>query len=124
MHERIAPRLAEMGIVGDGFTQVTRFFHYGAVAADGALVSALQRAAREAVGRELHSCGSCISDLSIIQKYAGGEAVAFGIGRPFGEQGGAHQPDEYIDCESLVEYAKIMAHYLLNELGSEKEVKI
>ena len=38
----------------------------------------------------------------------------FGIGRGFGEYGGAHQPDEYIECEKLLNFAKVLAHFVLS----------
>jgi acetylornithine deacetylase/succinyl-diaminopimelate desuccinylase-like protein len=40
-----------------------------------------------------------------------------GIGRDFDEYGGAHQPDEFIECDALVEYAKIMAAYIMKVMA-------
>ncbi len=68
-------------------------------------------------GRELAVCGSCLSDLSVILKYGSEEAYGFGIGRDFNLYGGAHQPDEFIECDKLLEYAKIMAAYVVKTLG-------
>ncbi len=110
-------RLAPLGIVGDGFIPATRFFHYAYSEPDCASIRDMQEAARMVSGRELLPCGSCLSDLSVILKYGSKEAYGFGIGRDFSEYGGAHQPDEYIDCESLLEYAKIMAAYVVKTLG-------
>ena len=75
------------------------------------------KAARTATGRELNVCGSCLSDLSVILKYGSKEAYGFGIGRDFNEYGGAHQPDEYVLCDELVEYAKIIATFIVQTLG-------
>ena len=71
----------------------------------------------EAAGRELRPVGSCLSDLSVILKYGSDEAVGFGAGREFGVYGGAHQPDEFIECDKLVEYAKIIGAYILRTVG-------
>ncbi|MBQ2896957.1 MAG: hypothetical protein IJE46_01355 [Clostridia bacterium] len=62
-------------------------------------------------------CDSCLYDLSVISKYGGGNAFAFGSGRDFSLPGGAHQPNEYIECDKLVEYTKVIAAYVLKILG-------
>ena len=77
----------------------------------------MQEAALQVSGRELGPCGSCLSDRSVILKYGSKEAYGFGIGRDFSEYGGAHQPDEFIECDNLLEYAKIMMAYVVNTLG-------
>ena len=116
--ERIISRkLKPMGIIGDGFTPHTRFFHYAYSEPDNDSIRDMQASALEVSGRELKPCASCLSDLSVILKYGSRNAFGFGIGRDFGTYGGAHQPDEYIECEKLVEYAKIIAAYVVKFLG-------
>ncbi len=115
---RIAARLSEIGIVGDGFTPTTRFFHYGAADRDCAAIKDMLAAAREAAGKELTVCGSNLSDLSIVIKYGSPEGFAFGCGRNFASEGGPHQPNESIDCDELVDYTKIIAAYILRTLGA------
>ncbi|MBE6931650.1 MAG: M20 family metallopeptidase [Ruminococcaceae bacterium] len=117
MEAILSRRLAPLGIIGDGFKPTTRFFHYGYAEPDCQPIRDMQAAALEATGREVRPCGSCLSDLSVILKYGSGEAYGFGIGRDFDEYGGAHQPDEFIECDKLVEYAKIIAAYVLKVLG-------
>lgn len=117
LEEILKERLAPLGIVGDGFTPNTRFFHYAFSEPDCGSIRDMQEAAREVSGRELVPCGSCLSDLSVILKYGSKEAFGFGIGRDFSEYGGAHQPDEFIECDKLVEYTKIMLAYILKTLG-------
>ena len=39
------------------------------------------------------------------------------IKRDFTEEGGAHQPNEYIKCDKFVDYTKIIAAYILKVLG-------
>ena len=74
-------------------------------------------ASREITGKEPIVCASCLSDLSVISKYGSSRAFGFGIGRDFSQEGGAHQPNEYIECSKLLEYTKIIAAYILKVLG-------
>lgn len=109
----IAEKLSPMGIIGDGFRPNTRFFHYAFSEPDCDSIRDMQAAAKEATGREVKACGSCLSDLSVILKYGSNQAYGFGIGRDFNDYGGSHQPDEFIECDRLLEYAKIIAAYVL-----------
>ena len=117
MEEILKQRLEPMGIVSEGFRLITRFFHYAYSEPDCPAIVEMQEAALEASGRQLKPCGSCLSDLSVILKYGSKEAFGFGIGRDFNAYGGAHQPDEYIGCAELLEYAKIIGTYILKSLG-------
>lgn len=117
MEQELSEKLADLGIIGDGFFPATRFFHYAYTEPDCGVIQDLCNAARSATGRELNVCGSCLSDLSVILKYGSQEACGFGIGRDFSEYGGAHQPDEFVFCDDLVEYAKIVAAYIVQTLG-------
>ncbi len=114
---RIEKRLAEIGIVGDGFTPTTRFFHYGAADRDCAAIADMLEASREAAGKDLLVCGSCLSDLSVINKYGSPDAFAFGCGGDFASEGGPHQPNESIGCDDLLAYTKTIAAYVLRSLG-------
>lgn len=113
----MAEKLAPLGIVSDGFKPATRFFHYVFCEPDSRDIKDMVEAAREATGQEILVCGSCLSDLSVISKYGSSQAYAFGAGRDFSTAGGAHQPNEYIECDKLVEYAKAIAAYVLKVLG-------
>lgn len=117
LEKTIADRLAPLGIIGDGITPATRFFHYVFCEPDSEDVTLMLEASREATGRELLVCGSCLSDLSVISKYGSSRAYGFGAGRDFSMAGGAHQPNEYIECDTLVEYTKTIAAYILKVLG-------
>ena len=113
----LSKKLETMGITSDGFTFTTRFFPYGYTEPDCEAITDLQKAAREVSGRELQPCGSCLSDLAVILANGGKDAFSFGVGRDFGVYGGAHQPDEHIDCADLLEFTKIMGAYILDTLG-------
>lgn len=110
-------RLAPLGIIGDGFKSQTRFFHYVFCEPDSEDVQNMVAASREVTGKEPIVCGSCLSDLSVISKYGSSRAFGFGIGRDFSKEGGAHQPNEYIECDKLIDYAKTIAAYVINILG-------
>ena len=113
----LSKKLATMGITSDGFSFTTRFFPYGATDPNCAAITDLQKAAREVSGRELQPCGSCLSDLAVILANGGTDGFSFGVGRDFNVYGGAHQPDEFIECGELLEFAKIMAIYIIDTLG-------
>ncbi len=113
----IASRLDEIGIVGDGFKYNTRFFHYVFTEPDSEDIKLMLEASREATQYEPNVCGSCLSDLSVISKYGSSKAFAFGAGRGFGDPGGAHQPNEFIECDKLVEFTKTIGAYILKTLG-------
>ena len=117
MERELSERLAPLDITGDGFIPTTRFFHYGFAEPDCQEIRDLVEAAKEAIGTDVLVCGSCLSDLSVILKYGGKHAFAFGAGRDFSLRGGAHQPNEYIECDKLVDYSKMIAAYILRVLG-------
>lgn len=109
-------KLAPLGIVGDGFVPATRFFHYVFTEPDSEDIKLMVEASKEAIGKEPIVCGSCLSDLSVISKYGSSRAFGFGCGRDFSKPGGAHQPNEYMECDALVEYTKTIAAYVLKVL--------
>lgn len=117
LNQILSEKLKPRGIVSDGFTPTTRFFHYVYSAPDCQTIREMCEAAEEAVGQAPVVCGSCLSDLSVILKYGSEHAFALGAGRDFSLPGGAHQPDEFIECRRLVEYAKVLAAYILKTLG-------
>lgn len=110
-------RLDALGIIGEGFEPVTRFFHYIFSEPDSEDIKTMLEACRESTGSEPIVCGACLSDMSVISKYGSSNAFAFGAGRDFSKAGGAHQPNEYIECDKLVDYTKSIATYVLKVLG-------
>ena len=113
----LSQKLAPLGIIGDGFLPNTRFFHYVFTKPDSEDIQLMVEAAKEAAGQDLHVCGSCLSDLSVISKYGSSRAFGFGCGREFSVIGGAHQPNEFIECDKLVDYTKTIAAFILKVLG-------
>lgn len=117
LEERIAQRLLPLGIVGGRFRDATRFFHYVFCEPDSEDIQIMLEAAEETTGKKPLVCGSCLSDLSVISKYGSSRAYGFGAGRNFAEEGGAHQPNEFMECDALVAYTKTIAAYILKILG-------
>ena len=113
----LAEKLAPLGIIGDGFKARTRFFHYVNCAPDSDDIKDMLASAIDATGEAPLVCGSCLSDLSVIAKYGSTNAFAFGAGREFSKRGGAHQPNEFIMCDELVNYTKTIAAYIIRTLG-------
>ncbi len=115
--KELEEKLAPLGIIGDGFKPATRFFHYVHCEPDSESIKDMVAASIEANGIEPIVCGSCLSDLSVISKYGNSSAFAYGCGRDFSQIGGAHQPNEYIECDALVKFAKTIATYVIKTLG-------
>ena len=113
----LAEKLIPLGIIGDGFKEQTRFFHYVYCEPNCEDIEKMLDASKEVTGKEPIVCGSCLSDLSVISKYGSAEAFGFGAGRDFSQPGGAHQKNEFIECSKLLEYTKIIAAYILKVLG-------
>ena len=114
MCEQINSRLAPLGAAVTGWERNCRSFRYGAVPKDAFTILELQKAAMRATGRTVTPVGACLSDLSVILHYGSPDAISFGIGRDFDVIGGAHQPNEFVECDELVEFAKILAAYLFD----------
>ena len=117
LDKELKERLLPLGIIGDGFVPTTRFFHYVFCEPDSEDVMLMVEASKEAIGKEPIVCGSCLSDQSVISKYGSKRAFGFGAGRDFSKEGGAHQQNEYIECDKLLEYTKTIASYILKVLG-------
>jgi len=108
-------KLKEIGFKITKREMTTRFFHF--VKSDyqnSYVVKTLAKSAKETSGRTLIPSGAVLSDLSLIVKNGSPNAVAFGVGRAFDVYGGAHQRDENISCDNLLEFAKIMGSFLMN----------
>ncbi len=114
--KRLAERLAPLGIVGDGFSPRTRFFHYVECSTGDEDIRLLQAAGEDA-GRKITVGAPCLSDLSVIAKYGTQSAIAFGAGRDFSQPGGAHQPNEFIECDAFLSFTKTIGSYILKVLG-------
>lgn len=113
----LTEKLAPLGVVGDGFEPATRFFHYVFCQPDSEDIRLMVDASKKATGKKPLVVGSCLSDLSVLSKYGTSRAFAYGCGRDFSCLGGAHQPNEFIECDKLLNFAKTIATYVLMVLG-------
>ena len=111
-------KLDKIGIKADGFEGATRFFHYAFCEPDSEDIALMVEASNETSGIEPPVCGSCLSDMSVISKYGSNRTFSFGVGRGFAEIGGAHQPNEFIECDRLLYFAKTIGAYVLKVLNS------
>lgn len=90
----------------------TRFFRYVEGEKDNYMVNLLQASSLEN-DMPLKINGACLSDLPMFTLYCSPRSVMLGLGRSFGDEGGAHQVNEYVECDKLVALTKIIADVLL-----------
>jgi len=112
MGKALTQKQDPLGIDFVKIEMTTRFFHFGKSEKENPVMDGILRAASVAPDRAVTPVASCLSDLSIFIKYGSPRAFAFGIGRGFDEYGGAHQPDEFIECDKLLDYTKILAEFV------------
>lgn len=110
---RMKERLAPLGIVFEGFRLVTRFFRFAQTAEANPVLDGMVKSIERVTGTPGKGIGSCLSDLPLFILYGSPRAFCFGAGRDFGEYGGAHQPDEFIECDKFLEFTEILADFLL-----------
>jgi ATP-binding cassette subfamily B protein len=116
LNEILKERLAPLGMVSDGFYPATRFFHYVYSEPDNEDIRNYLEAAKLATGRDILVCGGALGDQSVIAKYGARNAFSAGPLRNFELEGGSHQPNEFVECDELVAYTKILAAYILKVL--------
>ncbi|MBR5139572.1 MAG: M20 family metallopeptidase [Clostridia bacterium] len=109
----INEKLAPLSVSIEKVVESSRFFTYGLVDKNDPTVKLLVECGKDTIGRELSVKPSCLSDLSLFLAGAPGRAVNFGAGRDFDVPGGAHLPDEFIECDSLLSFAKTVARFVL-----------
>ena len=114
LFDRIRQDIAPLGLELEKVIYRSRFFPYGFTPASHPEIRRLQRTCPKAIGCDAPVTVSCLSDLSLFLSCAPGRAVSFGGGKDFNVPGGAHLPDEYIECSELVAIAKAMAEYILD----------
>ena len=114
LFDHIRQDIASLGLALEKVIYRSRFFPYGHTPANHPEILRLQRACRQAVDKEAPVAPSCLSDLSLFLSCAPGKAVSYGGGRDFNVPGGAHLPDEFMECEELVAIAKTLAEYILD----------
>ena len=120
--ERVRPLLEKLHIVTEGFTPTTRFFIYGQTDHSDAGAHIMQQAAEETSGCKVRECGSCLTDLSLYLSCGSPHSFNFGILRDFALPGGAHQPNEYVECEQFLQHTKALALFLMRYCGAHEKL--
>lgn len=115
--ERVTPYLEANHLRTGGFVHTTRYFDYAETEDEGGAMAAMHRAAEEVRGEPVKVCGSCLTDLSIYLPYGAKTSFNFGIIRDFALYGGAHQPDEFVECKDLLDHAKALLLFLMRYCG-------
>ena len=115
--EKLRPLYAELGVCEAKFTAASRFFDYGEAETASGAFPVMRDCAEEAAGRPVRVCGSCLTDLSVIMAANGPRGFNFGVFRDFSLPGGAHQPDEYVDCRQLLDLTRAIALFILRYCG-------
>ena len=116
LNEILKQRLAPLGMVSDGFSPTTRFFHYIGCEPDCQDILDYLEAAELATGIRPLVCGGALGDQSVIAKYGTRNTFSVGPIRSFELEGGAHQPNEFVECDSLVAFTKTIAAYVVKFL--------
>ncbi|HHW32281.1 MAG TPA: M20/M25/M40 family metallo-hydrolase [Clostridiaceae bacterium] len=115
--EDIRHELDKRNMETDGFKHTTRFFIYQETNDKYGAATEMKKAAEEVCGHKIKACGACLSDLSVFLPYGSESSFNFGIIRDFSLYGGAHQPDEYIECDQFVNITKSVLLFLLRHCG-------
>ena len=105
--------VAPLGIKIDNVIYRSRFFRYAAADKEHKCIKMLRGCAQKALGRDLKVCGMCLSDLNVFINNSNGNAISCGVCRGFADEGGAHQPNEYVICDELVEFTKLLVEFIL-----------
>lgn len=110
---RISEKISPLGLYIESVVESSRFFNYGFVDSENYSVKLLKEVGESITGRKIYDKASCLSDLSLFLSAAPERAISFGAGRDFDVPGGAHLPDEFIECESLFDFANIISKFVL-----------
>ena len=112
LFESVNKALEPMGISIDTVTYRSRFFRYAVTNKDHECIRLIQKASKGLLGHEQKVCGMCLSDLNIFINNSGGNAVSCAVCRDFSVEGGCHLPDEYVVCDELVDFTKLIVEFI------------
>ena len=112
--------LAKMRITLKPMEMATRWFTYQRTRDELGAAALMQKVASEVSGQEVPMCGSCLTDQSVIMPYGSDSSFCFGIFRDFSVHGGAHQPDEYCDCQEFINFTKSLILFLIRYCGVDE----
>ena len=110
---KLHPQFTALNLTTAGFCKTTRYFHYGRTAAACLEADLLRNRLLERIGIDPDTSASCLSDLSLFLRYGTANSFNFGVPRGNGQSGGAHQANECVSCEKLLQLAKDLVSILL-----------
>ena len=119
MADRLRAELDRMDIEFGGFEPASRYFDYIRADEDDPDIRLMLDCAADACGHPVRPAGGCLSDHFIYYLHGSKRSVNMGVFRDFKLPGGAHQTDEYIECEDLVKLVKTLGLFLIRWGGVE-----
>ena len=119
--KKVEEKLNEMGLIFDGLEKKSRFFHPANPEVLSDDIEIYRSCLEKMLNTPVKIAGGCLSDLSVISKYGGGVAFNTGLFKSFGEYGGPHQIDEYVDCDEFLAITKALALYLIEKSYNKGE---
>jgi hypothetical protein len=120
MQEEIVRELDGMQIDFSAFIPASRYFEYICADETDPSLRLLLDCASEVEGKTIRPAGACLTDYFLYLKHGSPQSVTYGILRDFKLPGGAHQPDEFVECRDLIHCTKALALYLLRWCGYER----
>jgi len=117
IEDEIKEKIQPLQVETVGFEPMSRYFEYGQMEDTTGVLDAFQRASMASTGKEIPVTASCLTDLNLILQYGSKNSLNFGLVRDFKLYGGAHQPDEFVECDQLVDHTKKLALFLLEWCG-------
>lgn len=123
MREELAEKLLALDVELGPIHPCSRFFYYLTIDDEDSFTQLVKTAAEDAVGRSVPINGASMSDLSLFLKHGSPKSLNFGILRDFKLYGGAHQADEFVDQQELLNHAKALALCMMRWCGAHKKEK-
>lgn len=120
MELSLQQKLSAIGIDFMRFLPGSRYFE--AISADETdpAIRLLLDCASEVEGKTIRAAGACLTDYFLYYLHGSPCSVTCGVFRDFKLYGGAHQPDEFINCEQLISFTKTLALFLLRWSGANE----
>lgn len=111
--ERAKPTLDELKLRSDGFVATTRYFLYGECDENSKEASLLKEAYFDVTGKYPEGAAPVLSDLSLLMHFGSKNSFNYGIPRGSDNYGNAHQPNEHVKLDIVLNCAKTIALTLI-----------
>lgn len=120
IEEQIKEAIKPLNVQTNGFEPQSRYFEYNEMTDTLGVIECLQSAGEQVTGEKLPVTASCLTDLNLLLTCGSKNSLNFGLVRDFRLYGGAHQPDEFVECDKLLDYTKTLAVFLMDWCGVAK----